>query len=147
MRLRELHVTYRVREDMPVLGERQRIGAPRQVAGLLRPILESEPVEVFGVLCLTTKHRPLAWHELSRGTLDATLVHAREVFKVAFLANAAAIVIAHNHPSGDSEPSGDDVSITRRLSEAGKLLGVELLDHLIIGHDGRYYSFSEAGRM
>ena len=99
------------------------------------------------MLCLTTKHRPLAWHELSRGTLDATLVHPREVFKVAFLANAAAILIAHNHPSGDPEPSGDDLSITRRLSEAGKLLGVELLDHLIIGHDGRYYSFSEAGRM
>jgi len=132
---------------MPDLDERQRLGVPLQVAALLRPILESEQVEVFGVLCLTTKHRPLAWHELSRGTLDATLEHPREVFKVAFLANAAAILIAHNHPSGDPEPSGEDVSITRRISEAGKLLGVELLDHLIIGHDGHYYSFSEAGRM
>ena len=146
MRLRELHVTYRVRPDLPVLGDRQRLESPRMVAGLLRPVLESEPVEVLGVLCVTTKHRPLAWHELSRGTLDSALVHPREVFKIAFLANAAAVVIAHNHPSGDPDPSADDVSLTDHLSQAGKLLGVELIDHIIIGHDGRYYSFREGGR-
>ena len=147
MRLRELHVTYRVRRDLPVFGERHRLESPRLVAGLLRRVLESHPVEVLGVLCVTTKHRPIAWHELSRGTLDSTLVHPREVFKVAFLANAAAIVIAHNHPSGDPEPSAEDIGITNRLSEAGKLLGVELLDHIIIGHDGHYYSFKESGRL
>ena len=121
MRLRELHVSYRVRRDLPILGERHRLESPRLVAGLLRPILESHPVEVLGVLCVTTKHRPIAWHELSRGTLDSTLVHPREVFKIAFLANAAAVVIAHNHPSGDPEPSAEDIGITNRLTEAGRL--------------------------
>jgi DNA repair protein RadC len=96
------------------------------------------------ILCLTTKHRVIAYHEVSRGTLDATLVHPREVFKVALLANAAAIILTHNHPSGDPSPSPDDVQLTRRLVEAGVLLGVEVLDHIIVG-DGRYYSFQEVG--
>ena len=86
----------------------------------------------------------IAYHEVSRGTLDATLVHPREVFKAALLANAAAIVLCHNHPSGESTPSRDDLQLTRRLVEAGTLLGVEVLDHIIVG-DARYYSFKQSG--
>ena len=88
--------------------------------------------------------RVIAYHEVSRGTLDATLVHPREVFKAALLANAAAIVLCHDHPSGEPTPSPDDLQLTRRLVEAGTLLGVDVLDHVIVG-DGRYYSFKESG--
>jgi DNA repair protein RadC len=109
-------------------------------------MLQDEPSEVFAILCVTTKYRVIAYHEVSRGTLDATLVHPREVFKVALLANAAAIILTHNHPSGDPSPSPDDVQLTRRLVDAGALLGVDVLDHIIIG-DGRYHSFKEAGRL
>ena len=88
----------------------------------------------------------IAFHEVSRGTLDTTLVHPREVFKAALLANSSAIILCHNHPSGDPCPSPDDVHLTRRLVDAGTLLGVDVLDHIIVG-DGRYYSFKEAGRL
>ena len=99
---------------------------------------------MFAILWLSTKHRVIAYHEVSRGTLDATLVHPREVFKAALLANAAAIVLCHNHPSGEPTPSPDDLQLTRRLVGAGALLGVDVLDHVIVG-DGRYYSFKESG--
>ena len=88
-------MTYRVRAEVPHFDALMRFNCPRQVARFLTPILESEAVEVFGVLCLTSKHCPIAWHALSRGTLDSTLVHPRELFKVAFLANAAALVVFH----------------------------------------------------
>ena len=108
-------------------------------------ILSDESVEVFLILCLTTKHSPIAYHELSRGTLDAALVHPREVFKVAFLANAACLILAHNHPSGDPTPSSEDLTLTKTLAEAGNLLGVKIIDHIIIGRDGGYHSFRERG--
>ena len=146
--LRELTVRYSVRkdsDDQPVVLGRT-IGIPSDAAAAFMAILRDEPSEVFAILCLTTKHRVIAYHEVSRGTLDATLVHPREVFKAALLANSAAIVISHNHPSGDSTPSVDDIDLTRRLAAAGELLGISLLDHIVIG-DGRYFSFKEAGRL
>jgi DNA repair protein RadC len=101
---------------------------------------------VFAILCVTTKRRVIAYHEVSRGTLGSTLVHPREIFKAVLLANAAAIVAAHNHPSGDPTPSPDDLELTHRLAAAGDVLGIPMLDHIIIG-DGCYYSFKEAGRL
>ena len=98
------------------------------------------------MLCLSTKHRVIAYHEVSRGTLDSTLVHPREVFKAALLANAAAIVVSHNHPSGDPSPTMDDLEVTTRLVAAGEILGIVVLDHIVVG-DGRYFSFKEAGRL
>ena len=100
----------------------------------------------FLVLCLATKLHVIAYHEVGRGTLDTVLVHPREVFKAALLANAAAIVVAHNHPSGDPSPSPDDRDMTRRLVAAGGVLGIAVLDHIIVG-DGGYYSFKESGLM
>jgi DNA repair protein RadC len=88
----------------------------------------------------------MAFHEVSRGTLDSTLVHPREVFKAALLANAAAIVVSHNHPSGDPSPTIDDLEVTTRLVAAGVILGVPLLDHIVVGA-GRYFSFKESGRL
>jgi DNA repair protein RadC len=107
-------------------------------------LLEDEPSEVFAILCLNTKLRVLAYHEVSRGSLDSSPAHPREVFRAAILANAAGIILVHCHPSGDPSPSPDDVALTRRLREAGAVLGIDVLDHLVTGH-GQYYSFRETG--
>jgi len=147
MRLRELTVRYSVKKTdagQPVIIGRA-MNTPRESASAVMTVLRDEPGEVFAIICLSTKHRVIAYHEVSRGTLDATLVHPREVFKAALLANAAAIILTHNHPSGDPTPSADDVGLTRRLGDAGTL-GVDVLDHIIVG-DGRYYSFKEGGRL
>jgi len=106
--------------------------------------VEEEAQEVFGVLILNTKHKIVAVHEVSRGTLNNSIIHPREVFKPAVLHNAAAIICFHNHPSGDTEPSKDDIEATKRLIEAGKIMGIEILDHIIVGDD-RYVSLKERG--
>jgi DNA repair protein RadC len=95
---------------------------------------------------LDTKHRVLRATVLSVGTLDASLVHPREVFRAAAAAAAAALVLFHNHPSGDPTPSADDVALTARLVDAGALMGIEVVDHLVLG-DTAYYSFKEQGRI
>ena len=148
MRLRELTVRYTVRKDDQ--GRSILIGrtltSPRESAAVLTTLLQHEPSEVFALLCLSTKHRVIAYHEVSRGTLDATLVHPRDVFRAAILANARCVVLAHVHPSGDPTPSPDDDELTRRLAAAGTLLGIDVLDHIIVG-DGCYASFKELGRL
>jgi len=107
MKLRELTIRYAVRKDQdgqPVIVGRA-LGRPSEAASALMALLQDEPSEVFVILCLTTKFHVIAYHEVGRGTLDTVLVNPREVFKAALLANAAAIVVAHNHPSGDPTPS------------------------------------------
>jgi len=146
--LRELTIRYSVKANatgQPVIIGRT-LSTPGASAAALVALLQDEPGEVFAILCLSTKHRVIAYHEVSRGTLDATLVHPREVFKAALLSNAASIILTHNHPSGDPTPSPDDHQLTRRLVDAGRLIGVEVLDHIIVG-DGRYFSFREGGRL
>lgn len=148
VRLRELTVRYSVRKDgegRSVVVERT-LGSPKDAAAVLMLLLQDEPAEVFAILCLTTKNRVIAYHEVSRGTLDSTPVHPRELFKAALLSNCAAIVLSHNHPSGDPAPSADDCDLTRRLVAAGELLGIPVLDHIIVG-DNCYYSFMESGRL
>jgi DNA repair protein RadC len=98
------------------------------------------------VLTLTTRNRVIARHIISSGTLDAAIVHPRDVFRVAIQDNAAKIIVAHNHPSGDATPSDDDILVTKRLATAGKILGIALIDHVIIGEDG-YYSLQQHGQM
>lgn len=146
MRVKELAIIYRTRLDLPAFDAYQSLATPRQAASFLIPILGQEATEVFGIVCLSTKHHFIAWHEVSRGSLDTTVVHPRDVFKAALLVNAACILGTHNHPSGDPIPSPDDLELTRRLAAAGELMGIPLIDHLIIG-DGRYYSFKEGGRL
>jgi DNA repair protein RadC len=103
---------------------------------------------VFGVACLSTKHRLLAWHVLSRGTRDSTPVSLRDVFLPACLTpGATGVMVVHNHPSGDPTPSPDDARLTLRLCAAADVLDIALLDHLIVGDDGRYFSFHEAGQI
>ena len=145
MYVRELVLAYRARPSPLRLDNCRQFLHPRDSAELFAGLLSEESVEVFGMLCLTTKCRLLAYYQVSRGSLSNTIVHPRDVFKVALIANAASVIFGHNHPSGDPTPSPDDYELTRRLASAGVLLGVEVLDHLVVGHDGRYFSFKEAG--
>ena len=101
--------------------------------------------EMFGILLVDTRTRVTAIHVVSIGTLNGSLVHPREVFKCAILGNAAALVLFHNHPSGDPTPSREDIALTKRLVDAGKLLGIEVLDHLVLGGEGTFASFKEQG--
>jgi DNA repair protein RadC len=125
--------------------QRPRLASPRAVAEYLLPQFGSRPVEHFGVLSLDTKHRVLRASVLSVGTLDASIVHPREVFREAAAAGASVIVLFHNHPSGDPEPSVDDVELTERMVAAGVLMGIHVIDHMILA-DVRYYSFREQRR-
>ena len=108
--------------------------------------VQEEAQEVFGILVLNTKNKIVAVHEVSRGTLNASMIHPREVFKPAVLHNAAAIICFHNHPSGNPEPSRDDIEITERLKNAGEILGIPVYDHIIVGDD-RCVSLKERGVM
>ncbi len=123
-----------------------RLGSPREVAAYLLPEHGTHPVERFGIISLSTKHHLLRTVLISIGILDASLVHPREVFRTAAMHRAAAIVLFHNHPSGDPTPSADDVALTARLVEAGTLMGIEVLDHMILA-GSRYCSLKEMGRL
>lgn len=124
--------------------ERGALQDPHAAASYLLGRYSSSPVETFGMLALDVRHRVRAERVVSVGTLTTSLVHPREVFREAIVARAAAVIVFHNHPSGDPEPSAEDVSLTRRLVRAGDLLGIELLDHLVLGH-GRAVSLKERG--
>jgi DNA repair protein RadC len=127
-------------EAMPA----ERIRGPSDVHRLLLPRIQLLEVECFYVLALGSQSQLRAAEELTRGTLNSSLVHPREVFRVAVLAGAAGIILAHNHPSGDPTPSADDRAVTRQMVDAGRLLDVPVYDHVIIAGD-RYVSFAEAG--
>lgn len=141
--VRELRLVY---SSGTPAGPPPQVGRPADAAALLRERLELEPVEVCLALLVNTKQGVIGVHELGRGTLDSCLVHPREVFKAAVLGNAAGVIVAHNHPSGDPTPSPDDVILCARLRHAAEILGIDLLDFVIIGDGGRYYSFTEATR-
>lgn len=113
-------------------------------AAALRPCFDGLDREQFLVCCLDAKNVSIGVNIVSIGTLTLSIVHPREVFKPAILLNACAIIAAHNHPSGDPTPSPEDRTLTTRLREAGDLLGIRLLDHLILGDD-RLYSFADQG--
>lgn len=125
---------------------RVQMTSPRTVADYLLPLYGNRRVEQFGVLLLDTKHRVLRGTVLSVGTLDASIVHPREVFREAVAGGASAIVLFHNHPSGDPEPSREDTRLTERLMAAGALMGIDVIDHVILG-DARYFSYREKGSL
>ena len=125
---------------------RPTIGGPRDVSNLLMPELRYVKKETLKSLLLDTKNHVLAIKTVSVGDLSSSIVHPREVFQDAILASAAALIIAHNHPSGDPTPSAEDIAVTRRLMDAGEILGIDLLDHIIIG-DGVFVSLKERGKM
>src|SRR5690606_33586230 len=120
------------------------IRSPEDAATYLMEILSLEQQEKFYCLYLNTKNQIIAEKTVFIGSLNASIVHPREVFKEAIKQSAASIIVAHNHPSGDPSPSREDINVTKRLIQAGEILGIECLDHLIIG-DGRWISLKEKG--
>lgn len=122
----------------------QQILQPADAHEILATYLAGADRENFVILLLDIKHKVIGINTVGVGTLSGTLVHPREVFKPAILANAAAIIMAHNHPSGDPEPSPEDISVTKQIAEAGKVLCISVLDHIIVG-DERFYSFQDHG--
>lgn len=127
-------------------ADRPRLNTARHLAAYLLPEYGSRPVEQFGIVMLDTKHRLIRVKILSVGSLDTTTVHPREVFREAAAASAAAIVLFHNHPSGDPTPSVDDLELTTRLIGAGRVMGIDVVDHLILA-DQCYFSFFECGQL
>lgn len=137
-----------VKESSITYNLEKSIANPATAAEIINQVfdMENQPNEVFAILCLNTKNKIVGVHTISIGSLNASIVHPREVFKAALLNNAASIILAHNHPSGDPEPSREDIETTHRLVNAGNILGIKVLDHIIIG-DGRYISLKEQGAM
>lgn len=140
--------TLKLVKESSTLYEVPVIKSPAEVyqAALQLLALHEEPEEHFCIFCLNTKNRIVGVHTISIGSLNASIVHPREVFKAAMLNNASAIICLHNHPSGDPEPSREDIETTKRLVKAGDILGIDVLDHIIIG-DGRYTSLRELDMM
>jgi len=124
------------------------ISKPEDAYAILRDYLDEKDREHFVVLLLDTKNKVNAIHTVSIGGLNAAIVTPREVYKVAILHNAAGIILCHNHPSGDPKPSQEDIVITDRLCKAGELLGIEVLDHIVIGSGtNTFCSFKKEGHM
>jgi len=124
--------------------DRPVIKTAKDVARLMMPDMQSLDREHFKIILLNTKNHVLQTHTVSIGSLNASVVHPRECFRPAIAAQAAAIILVHNHPSGDVEPSAEDMSLTRRLMSAGDLLGIKVLDHVIIGGN-KYFSIVDKG--
>ena len=148
MRVYEMKLVY----SLVSLGENVRLDRPEMVVSYLRSAFEENPMqEAFYCVYLDRKNHPMGRHLITLGTATGTLVSPREVFRGAIVAGAVALIVAHNHPSGDPAPSSADIQVTRKLHEAARALEIELLDHVIVGDTkadptGRgAYSFREAG--
>jgi DNA repair protein RadC len=132
---------------LPYAGaEKPQISSPADADALLRPFLEPLDHEELWVLLLNVRSRVIKVVRLYVGSVNTSYIRVAEIFKEAILESASAIIIAHNHPTGDPSPSPEDVSVTRAIAEAGKLLDIDLLDHLIIGHT-RFVSLKDRGLM
>ena len=137
-------VSIKMVKESSFLYQTRTISSPKDAYEMIKEQLEGLDREQFIIACLNTKNEPTNISVISVGTLNKAIVHPREVFKTAILSNAANVIAFHNHPSGDTEPSQQDIQLTNRLYEAGELLGIKLLDHLIIG-DGTFTSLKEKG--
>ena len=124
--------------------KKEMIENSKDVYAVMADMLD-EPQEIMKVLCLNTRNELIGVTEVSRGTVNSSLVHPREIFRTAILSNATNIIMVHNHPSGDPKPSPEDKSVTKKLIHASEIIGIELLDHVIIGDT--FYSFKEEGDM
>ncbi len=139
-------MTIKISEKM----RKETISNPEKIAKILTNVLKAEDTEdkmkehCWGVY-LNSRNYIIRIDLISLGTLDANLIHPREVLKPAIESFASSLLISHNHPSGEVEPSEDDITLTKRLKEACKIMGIELLDHLIISENGKYYSFKDKG--
>jgi DNA repair protein RadC len=126
---------------------RQSVSTPEDVVALCNPRMRGLDREHFWTLALNTKNRLLRVIEVSVGSLNASIVHPRELFRDAVRLSAASVIVVHNHPSGDPTPSGADIQLTRRIVKAGDVLGIEVLDHVVIGDGGEHASLRDLGLM
>ena len=131
-------------EGYPDLDKKPLVKTPDEVVGLVRGRLRGKKKEHFLMLLLDTRGQLIKTSEISVGSLDSSIVHPREVFKEAISASAASVIFVHNHPSGDPEPSEDDIKLTERLAQAGDIMGIDVLDHVIVG-DRDYLSLKSKG--
>jgi DNA repair protein RadC len=154
--LGEEHTTQRKRSSIPIYRVslvresrlhcyHKQIRSSADASTLLHTYLADVDREHFVIILVNQKNCVIGINTVSIGSLTASIVHPREVYKSAILSNAASIICGYNHPSTDCQPSREDRAITTRLVEAGKLLGISVLDHVIIGGDGRYFSFADEG--
>lgn len=137
-------VSVRLVKEASLMYKRRYVGSPDHAYEIFKDFLEDLDREIFVVLTLDTKNRPLAVNVAHIGNLNSSIVSPACVLRVAILSSAHSIMVAHNHPSGDTTPSEADINVTKRLEEAADLMGIQLLDHLIIGDDG-YESLRERG--
>ena len=136
-------VSLKLVKESIVLYETRKIRSPYDAYKLIKNFLIDSDREKFVVACLDTKNQPVNISVVSIGSVNSAIVHPREVFKVAMLSNASKIICFHNHPSGNLKCSKEDENITNRLKECGEILGIELVDHIIIGDNDTYFSFKE----
>lgn len=138
-------VAIKMVKEGSILYTKRKITSSSDAASIGNEFLHDADREKLLVCSLDTKNQPLTINIASEGSLNSAIVHPREIFKAAILSNAASIILFHNHPSGDTSPSTEDINVTIRLKEAGKLIGIDLIDHIIIGSEGTYCSLKEKG--
>lgn len=136
-------VSLKLVKESSILYETRTIRSPYDAYKLIKNFLIDSDREKFVVVCLDTKNQPVNISVVSIGSVNSAIVHPREVFKVAMLSNASKIICFHNHPSGNLKCSKEDENITNRLKECGEILGIELVDHIIVGDNNTYFSFKE----
>jgi len=137
-RFKETNIKYPELTEMP----KKKITSPRDFFELFHPVFKEEPVEIFIVAWLSTANRIIGFEKVSVGNLNSSIVDPRSVFRSAIVANSASIIVAHNHPSSNEQASDEDISITKKLVESGKILGIHVFDHIIFAGD-TYTSFVE----
>lgn len=138
-------VSIKMVKEKSIKYEKRKITSPSDAEILCRNFLDDSDREKLIAISLDTKNQPTNINVVSIGSLNSSIVHPREVFKLAILSNANSIIISHNHPSGDPTPSREDINITKRLKECGELIGINLIDHIIIGDEGSFTSLKEKG--
>ena len=128
------------------LSEQKTIRSPEDVFAIIGQEYENSVVETAMMLALDTKNKVIGVFNISTGSLNASIIHPRDVFQRAILSNAASVILVHNHPSGDPTPSPEDIDLTRKLVEAGRVMDIAALDHVVVG-EGRFVSIKERGVM
>ncbi|WP_332633135.1 JAB domain-containing protein [Halalkalibacter flavus] len=149
MDLEPIFEVVRIKQEIREVSERfanYQIKSPEDAQTLAASYIADEDREVFLVIMLNTKNMVIGLHRAHVGSLNASIVHPRDVMKCAILNNAASIIVSHNHPSAfDPTPSREDIEVTKRLSEVGKILGIDVLDHVIVTQSGKHVSLKEKG--
>lgn len=142
----EFEVSFKVKGSP--MSERTKISSSRDSFEFMRKIFDADTiewVESFAVLCLNRANKPIGFYKVSQGGVSGTVADPKVIFQIALLSNASGIIVAHNHPSGNLTASQPDINLTKKLKEAGNVLEIQLLDHLIMTAEGKYYSFADEG--